>query len=331
MTVVVEPPPRAGARHASGGAPDGLVIGLVNNMPDSALEGTEAQFFGLLQAAAGRSELRLRIAALPEVPRGPDARQRIDAAYWTIGELMDSSVDALIVTGTEPRAASLVDEPYWTRMIEVLEFADSSTFSSIWSCLAAHAAVLAIDGIERRRRSEKLCGVFRHQLLEGHALSAGLASPHLVPHSRWNDLPIEQLRAADYAVVAESAATGADTFVKFRKSMLVFLQGHPEYEERTLLKEYQRDVQRFIGGQQPVYPTLPAGYFSPAAIELLALFERDLKAGRLADPVAAFPFTAVTGTLSSEWRPAAARLFSNWLGYVAERKAAAGIQNRYAL
>jgi homoserine O-succinyltransferase len=332
MTVVVEPPPsRARTRQAPTAGPDALVLGLVNNMPYSALEGTETQFLGLLQAAAGRHQIRLRFAALPEVPRGPGAKERIASAYWTIDQLTGAAVDALIVTGTEPRAVSLRDEPYWSRMIDVLDFADSSTLSSVWSCLAAHAAVLAIDGVERRRRPDKLCGVFGHQLRAGHALATGLMAPHPVPHSRWNDLPIEQLKAADYTVVAESVETGADTFVKFQRSMLVFLQGHPEYEERTLLKEYQRDVQRFISGQQPHYPSLPVGYFAPRAIELLQAFEQDLKAGRFPDPVAAFPFTAVAATLSSSWRPAAARLYSNWLDYVAERKAAAGSQNRYAL
>jgi homoserine O-succinyltransferase len=331
MPIVVEPPPAAATRHTSIVGERSLVIGLVNNMPDSALEGTEAQFLGLLQAAAGPHDVRLRLAALPEVPRGPEASVRIASAYWAIDTLMGTAVDALIVTGTEPKAGSLRDEPYWTRMVELLDYADSSTLSSVWSCRAAHAAVLALAGVERRRRQAKLCGVFGHQLRASHALAAGLTATYPVPHSRWNDVPIEQLKAAGYTMVAESTETGADTFVKIRRSMLVFLQGHPEYEERTLLKEYQRDVQRFISGQYTQYPTLPAGYFAPQAIELLRNFEQELTAGRLADPAAAFPFAAVAGTLASDWRPAAARLYANWLDYVAERKAATGMRNRYAL
>jgi homoserine O-succinyltransferase len=38
----------------------GLVIGLINNMPDAALEATESQFATLLAAAAGAQEVRLR-------------------------------------------------------------------------------------------------------------------------------------------------------------------------------------------------------------------------------------------------------------------------------
>ena len=44
-------------------------------------------------------------------------------------------------------------------------------------------------------------------------------------------------------------------FVKQTRSLFIFFQGHPEYEETTLLREYRRDVGRFLRGQQPHYPT----------------------------------------------------------------------------
>jgi homoserine O-succinyltransferase/O-acetyltransferase len=342
MTMIVEPPlsnasgatygHRRGREHPrpqGGSGP--VVIGLINNMPDSALEGTEVQFKSLLANAAGPHAVHLRFCALPEVARGPDASARIAERYWGINELLATPLDGLIVTGTEPRAQSLRDEPYWARLVEILEFAEARTVSSIWSCLAAHAAVLELDGIERRRLPEKRCGVYQHTVLPGHVLSAGLPSPYSVPHSRWNDVPIAEVKAAGYTVLSESPQTGADTFVKQRRSLLVFLQGHPEYEGRTLLKEYQRDVARFVSGQQARYPTLPFGYFDAAAVDLLATFERDLLAGRLREPLAAFPFTTVAATLSNSWSGAAARLLGNWLTYVAQRRGARATAQRFAV
>jgi homoserine O-succinyltransferase len=201
----------------------------------------------------------------------------------------------------------------------------------VWSCLAAHVAVLALDGVERRRLAEKRCGVYAHRVVAGHPLTSGLVAPLPVPHSRWNDLPVDRLRETGYTILIDSDETGADAFAKSRGSLLLFLQGHPEYEERTLLKEYQRDVLRFLSGQQSNYPTLPVGYFGPEATALLNAFRSDVDAGRLAEPAASFPFLAVAATLSSNWRAPAARLYANWLGYVAERKQVAGIQNRRAL
>ena len=47
----------------------GIVVGLINNMPDSALISTERQVFRLLNAAAGKIPVRLRLFTLPKVPR----------------------------------------------------------------------------------------------------------------------------------------------------------------------------------------------------------------------------------------------------------------------
>jgi homoserine O-succinyltransferase len=322
MALEIEPPP-ASAGRASGARAEALVIGLINNMPDSALEGTEQQFSRLLGAAAARGRVRLRYSFLAEVPRGAEARAWIDARYWTLPELLEGAVDALIVTGTEPRSPSLREEPYWNRLGQLLEFAERSTISSIWSCLAAHAAALHLDGIERIRFSQKLSGVYAHSISGDHPLTRGLSSPLLTPHSRWNTLATDQLLDAGYTVLAESTATGPDLFVKSGRSLLVFMQGHPEYEERTLLKEYQRDVGRFISGVQPVYPTMPVGYFSAEGEQALLGFEREVRAGRNENPLESFPFKAVSASLFDRWREGAARVYENWLDLVASRKAAA--------
>jgi homoserine O-succinyltransferase len=323
VALEIDPPPASAGRAGAPGAPaEALVIGLINNMPDSALEGTEQQFSRLLGAAAAGRRVLLRYSYLAEVPRGSEARASIDARYWTLPELLNGPVDALIVTGTEPRAPSLRDEPYWNQFGQLLEFAERSTISSIWSCLAAHAAALHLDGVERIRLSQKLCGVYAHFISE-HPLTHGLSSPLMTPHSRWNTLPVDRLLEDGYTLLAESAETGADLFVKSGRSLLVFLQGHPEYDERSLLKEYQRDVGRFINGVQPVYPTMPAGYFSAEGEQALLAFEREVRAGRIENPLDAFPFEAVSASLFDRWRAGAVRVYENWLNLVASRKAAA--------
>src|ERR1700757_4784024 len=88
-----------------------IVIGLVNSMPDTALQATERQFCTLLSVASRNLSVHLRLFHLPEVPRVGWGRSVVNQYYEDIGELWSSYVDGLIVTGTEPRAASLVDEP----------------------------------------------------------------------------------------------------------------------------------------------------------------------------------------------------------------------------
>ena len=294
-----------------------LVIGLVNNMPDAALEATEAQFARLLRAASGPLSVELRVAYLPEVPRGPEAREFIARNYWHIEQLTAAAPDALIVTGLEPKAANLVDEPYWHRLADLLSWAQAHTASSIWSCLAAHAAVQQLDGIMRRRLDHKRFGVFEHSLLEGHPLVAGVGAPLCLPHSRWNELPVQELRAARYTLLSWAPETGADMFLKQTQSLLLFLQGHPEYEPTTLLKEYRRDVGRFLRGQQPHYPPQPKGYFSATAAAQLDAFEQQARAQRTEEMLANFPTLNPDAYMGDRWGGAAAQLYRNWLTLLA--------------
>ena len=68
-----------------------LHIGLVNNMADAALVGTEDQFLGLLEAAAGDMPIRVTLYTLPKVMEGD----------------LDELLNALIPEDQAERLASL--------------------------------------------------------------------------------------------------------------------------------------------------------------------------------------------------------------------------------
>lgn len=307
---------------------DALRVALVNNMPDAALQATETQFANLLAAASGALRVRLRLTYLPEVPREAAALASIAASYWPLERVMEDAPDAIIVTGTEPRASELEQEPYWPRLVQLLEWAQQRAASSIWSCLAAHAAVQALDGIRRRRLPEKRFGVFEHTPLRGMPLLDGVGAPLLTPHSRWNELSVDELRAAGYTVASASVHSGADMFVREERGLMVCFQGHPEYQSATLLKEYRRDVGRYLRGEREHWPSLPHGYFSAEALEALEAFR--LRAERVRDPAltAEFPHLQLGTDSQAPWRAAAVHIYRNWLAYLAGTRSGAHSQRR---
>jgi homoserine O-succinyltransferase len=318
-TTVVPGAGRASGRAARTGP---MVIALLNNMPDTALQATETQFSQLLRSAAGAQPLRLRLSSLPELPRSDAARAHLARSYWSLADIVADPPDALIVTGTEPRAPRLTDEPYWQSFLELLAWAQANTIASVWSCLAAHAAVLACDGIERQRLAIKRCGVYQHSILAGHPLLTDVSAPLAMPHSRWNELPPAALRQAGYTLLSWSADAGADAFVRHERSLMLFFQGHPEYEDTTLLKEYRRDVGRYLNAQQPHYPTLPCGYLSAAAEAALAAFQARALAARTGALLESFPFAAVAAGLQNTWHAPAVAIYRNWLAFIAAARAA---------
>jgi len=300
-----------------------IVIGLVNNMPDAALRATERQFHDLLSAASQNRVVRIRHFSLPELVRAPVAQSHISRHYEDLGELWTSRLDGLIVTGTEPRAAALEDEPYWSTLTRLVDWAAERSISTVWSCLAAHAAVLHRDNIERRRLPRKLSGVFVSIKARRDEMVADAPFQWSLPHSRYNGLIEQDLVSRGYRILYQSPATGADVFVKDEASLNIFIQGHPEYEADTLLREHRRDVGRFLAGGISEYPEVPSGYFSDDAIAALSAFRQQTLRHRDIGLLRAFPTAALERGLSSPWRLPAVRLYENWMSYLADHKTSA--------
>ena len=252
-------------------------IALINNMPDAALEDTEVQFFELLDAAASDIPVSLKLYSLPNLPRSDAGQQHLSNFYFGVQDLLNSRFDGVIMTGTEPRQPDLRDEPYWPALTDVLDWAEHSTTSTVLSCLAAHAGVLYSDGIARHRLPDKQFGVFEFKKLCDHALTDGIGDQMQIPHSRWNEVRADALTSCGYEVLTQSADAGVDLFVKKEKdSLFLHFQGHPEYGARTLLKEYRRDIKRFLRRERETYPTMPHGYFDSVASRLLSDFKEQV-------------------------------------------------------
>lgn len=301
-----------------------ITIGLINNMPDSALQSAERQFTGLLQAAAGDHRIHLHCFSLPSVKRSQQAKQLMQGRYRDIADLERLHFDGLIVTGAEPNADTLPEEPFWKELTEVIDWAKTNTRSSIWSCLAAHAAVLHLDGIERHRLDAKCSGVYDCVKSRDDSLTKGLTTVIKVPHSRLNALRKGDLVARGYQILTESREAGVDIFVKQLDSRFLFLQGHPEYEAQSLQREYLRDITRYLSRQRDDFPAVPAGYFERATENKLANYRKRAMAERTIPLSVELPKLALRPDLA--FGQVASVIFRNWVEYLSDGvKAAAPI------
>lgn len=297
-----------------------LVIGLVNNMSDGALESTEHQFVSLLNAASDEFSVNLSLYALPGISRSASAQSHIDRHYNSVESLLDMELDALIVTGREPIAANLSDEPYWHSFVNLLEWARKKTYSTIWSCLAAHAAVLHMDGIERVRSGQKHSGIIDSTRAAEHPITENLPARFRLPHSRWNGLPEADLIRTGYQVMIQAVGAGADCFVKQEQSLFLFFQSHPEYELETLLLEYRRDVLRFLRGETSRYPNIPQGYFGHQTVHELSEVQREAAMRPYEETLARIRALLTTDGVEDSWSETATTLYRNWLQYISSAK-----------
>ncbi len=298
-----------------------VTVGLINNMPDAALKSTERQFVHLVRESARSTIVRLLLFSIPEVSRSDVARTEMAARYRDVSELWDTRIDGLIVTGTEPLAKSLREEPYWNTLGQIIDWAREHTASTIWSCLAAHAAVLRTDGVERKLLPEKCSGVFECEPIGSHPMTRGVAVPMHVPHSRLNDLPERALKSCGYRILTRSIVAGVDMFAKPERSLQLFLQGHPEYEADSLLREYRRDIDRYLRGERDHYPGAPRGYFDEEAAAWASVFRNRALSDRDGELIKGFPMRELEARLEQHWRGTAVAIYENWFDYLKQRKA----------
>jgi homoserine O-succinyltransferase len=297
-----------------------LSIGVINNMPDAAMRATERQFVTLLHAAAIGCDIRIHLSTLPAIRRSEAARERINARYTHVEDLKRLHLDALIVTGSTPYEDKLREEPFWPEFCELVDWAAGRTVSTLWSCMAAHAAVLHLDGVPRRRLAKKLSGVFELSVPRSSWPLTGGAANYVCPHSRYNDVDEDDLRRAGYTVLGRSDEVGADMFAKQTPSRFVFLQGHPEYDGDTLMREYRRDIMQFAAGERESAPDLPVNLFSgPAAFDSASLSR--LAATRTTDHlVPKLDAMEAAVPVVGAWSSHATQLFRSWIRMILDLK-----------
>ena len=297
-----------------------LEIALVNNMPSQAIDATKAQFAKLLRAGAGKVPFRLRCYTLSSMPRGEMARREIARSHEDIEALYARGADALIVTGSEPRADRLESEPYWGDFARLVDWARVHTTSALWSCLAAHGAVLRLDGVRRRRAREKISGVFACEVDANDWATRGAGGSILVPHSRYNGLSRSDLVERGFRISSWSGDVEVDCFWRREPSLFLFTQGHPEYNADTLSREFRRDALRFLNGESDCFPAPPRNYFSneaQAALDALRQSVDSLDRKRLARMLGQI---VESDAPSPTWADDAERLYRNWLELVAFEK-----------
>ena len=299
-----------------------LSIALINNMADGALEATDRQFRDALAHASTGIDFRLRVFLLPGKARSDRARAY---ARYHCDEIEDlwscAHIDGLIVTGTEPTSAAIEDEPSWPMLTRLFQWAEDHATSTLLSCYAAHAAVQFFDGIRRRPLPRKLFGLYECETVADHPFVNGEPHRWIVPQSRYNDLPEAALSACGYRILSRSNDIGADMFVREARCFFLFVQGHPEYDAMALLREYRRDVRRYLSGQRESYPNMPRSYFTPADIAKFEAFS--LRAQMTRDTALLSEFSTIKPRqpLLARWNEGASRLYRNWLAVLVERSA----------
>ena len=295
-----------------------LHVGLCNMMPDKALNATERQFFRLVGESNPIAQFYMHPFTLPELERGPEAQQHIARFYESFDQIREQGLDALIITGANVIGPNLAEQAFWEPLKRVIDWASEDVTSTLCSCLATHAVLQFRYGQTRTLQPTKTWGVFPHHVVyKRHPLVNDVNTRFDVPHSRWNKISPDQFKTAELKVLVESDDVGVHLATSPDGLRFVFFQGHPEYDTVSLLKEYKREVLRFVHGQGTEFPPFPENYFHEHEQALLREYrmrvERRLKGGSF---MPEFPEGLIGARLDNTWHDTAEAVVGNWMGLV---------------
>ena len=143
-----------------------------------------------------------------------------------------------------------------------------------------------------------------------------------LPFGSYQEGPVQALRSATRlvkeagvgAVKLEGGVHMAASPDQFR---IIYFQGHPEYDFNSLLKEYKREVYRFLSGELSSPPPFPEHYFSRRAADLATEWvDAALRARAAGKPAPEMPEREIEALLDNTWGDTAKAIVNNWLGLV---------------
>jgi homoserine O-succinyltransferase len=295
-----------------------LHIGFLNMMPDAALVATERQFIRLVGNCNRIAQFYVYPFSLQGLPRSQETLEYIDRYYCKFDDLKEQGLDALIITGANVANPNLEDEPFWEPLMEVVRWAEQNVASTLCSCLATHALLKYLYGIERKPLPAKRWGVYSHRIAQPrHPLLRDINTRFDVPHSRYNEISRQQLEDAGLTVLVESREGGVHMAAGEDQFRMIFFQGHPEYDRNSLLKEYKREVLRYVAGELDTPPPYPDHYFSNEAEQLAEQFLEQAKQAILeGGDLPASLEEELESLLDNSWGDTAKAMVNNWLGLV---------------
>lgn len=295
-----------------------LHIGLLNMMPDKALTATERQFIRLVGSSNPIAQFFVYPFTLPNLDRSERAKEHIRQHYFEFDKLAEQGLDALIITGANVANPSLQQEPFWEPLIDIIGWAEDNVASVFCSCLATHALVKHHHDIDRQRLPKKQWGVYSHKIRKrDHPLLRDINTRFDAPHSRYNEVTREQFEAAGLTVLAESPEAGVHLAVSPDLFRVMYFQGHPEYGIRSLLKEYKREVQRYLDGERDTQPRIPENYMTDAGKQVAGQYlQQAQKAKAAGEALPDFPEQDFSPHIDNTWGDTGRAIVNNWLGLV---------------
>ncbi|MCI8375417.1 MAG: homoserine O-succinyltransferase [Lachnospiraceae bacterium] len=226
-----------------------LKIGILNLMPLK--EDTELQLLRSLSNTPLQLDITFLTVSSHESKH--TAQSHINKFYEPFCQVKKRRFDGLIITGAPVEQMEFEEVDYWPELVEIMDWAATHVTSTFFICWGAQAALYHYYGLKKELLPQKLFGLYPHWVQNRkEPLIRGFDDMFLAPHSRHTTVDSGAIHGCkDLTVLAESKEAGV--FIAMaEEGRKIFVFGHPEYDRRTLEKEYLRDKGKGLEIELPV-------------------------------------------------------------------------------
>ncbi len=256
-----------------------LRVLLLNLMPTKIV--TETQIMRKLSNTPLQVEVEL-LQTISHDSKNVSA-EHLSTFYTSFDQIKDERFDGMIITGAPVERLTFEDVDYWDELAAIMDWSRTNVHSTLHICWGAQAGIYHHYGIPKYELPKKLSGVFEHRVDKPSSpLVRGFDDAFRAPHSRYTEVRAADIEADPRLELVATSGEAGVYIAKSTDSRHFFVFGHPEYDEDTLLKEYERDA-----AKDPNV-ALPAHYF---------------------------PNDDPAQTPLATWRAHAQLLYTNWLNY----------------
>ncbi|MEK4565129.1 homoserine O-succinyltransferase [Alkalihalobacillus sp. FSL R5-0424] len=226
-----------------------LSIVILNLMPIK--ETTETQILRLLS----NSPLQLDVSFLyPSSHVSKNTKQdHLKLFYKTIDDIKKRKFDGMIITGAPVEQLEFEEVDYWEELKWIMDWSKDNVTSTLHICWGAQAGLYHHYGIQKYPMSEKLFGIFEHEVNpDPIKLLRGFDDVFLAPHSRHTETRIEDIDKVPELDILSTSKDAGLYLAASKDGKHIFVTGHSEYDVTTLDEEYQRDLSKGVAIQPPV-------------------------------------------------------------------------------
>ena len=217
-----------------------LKIAILNLMPNK--QTTEMQLLRLLNN--DYYAIDIEFVYVSSHKSKTTSEEYLKASYQTFEEIKNSHWDGMIVTGAPVELLNFEQVDYWEELKTIMNWTLNNVTSTFFICWGAQAALFHYYNIPKYKLSEKMFGVFDHQINYEIAILKGIQNPYLAPHSRHTSIVRDDIeKATDLKIISTSEKAGVYIVANEAKKQF-FVTGHSEYDVNTLKDEYFRDLQK---------------------------------------------------------------------------------------